>query len=54
MVSFSVWPTSLSVIISRSFHVAADGIISFVFMMKSITYVKCTALVKFCHLNTIF
>ena len=30
--SFSVWLTSLSMIISRSIHVVANGIISFFFM----------------------
>ena len=31
--SFSVWLTSLSVIISRSIHVAANGTVSFLFMV---------------------
>ena len=32
MVSFTFWITSLSIVISRSVHVAANGIISFFFM----------------------
>ena len=40
-VSFSAWLTSLSVIISRFIHVAANGIISFFFMTEkySIIYI---------------
>ena len=32
--SFSVWLTSLSMIISRSIHVAANSVISFFFMAE--------------------
>ena len=34
--SFSFWFTSLSTIISRSIHVAANGIMSFFFMAESV------------------
>ena len=34
--SLSVWPTSLSMGISRSAHVAADGVISFFLMAKAV------------------
>ena len=38
--SFSVWLTSLSMMISRSTHVAANGIISFFFMAEKYSIVS--------------
>ena len=40
--SFSVWLPSLSLIISKSMHVAADGIISFFLWLSNIPLSMCT------------
>ena len=50
---FSVWLTSLSIIISRFIHVGANGIISFIFMAEkySIIYICTTSCLSFSSVN---
>ena len=38
MLSFSVWLTSLSMIISRSIHIAANGIVLFFLRLSNISF----------------